>query len=192
MRKPTRVRSAILSVLQSAAVSCSTHDSTAAEALPQRSMKLAIIDQTQWHPYAAFDDPLPEHEPAMIQCGPAGFYLTPLSSRPKLEIDTAYCNYALLYAEALVPLSAGVELSFELRHFDLVAEQPAQAHVALFLDRTLDWETYIAIPSPAEVTTFSWHTQRAIHQGEPIRLHLHNHGQNTWVIAKLTASVIGE
>ena len=186
MRKQSRDRYMILGALQAAAVSCATADAETARNDNEQSTELAIVDQERWRAYPASDDPLPDHQPETIRCNSAGVYLTPLSIRPELEIETAYCNYPLLYSEALRSVARGAQVSFEVRHFELLSDQPAHAHVALFFDQTLTWETYIDIPSEPEVTLYSWRTEQELQVGAPVRLHLHNHGQNTWLIGKLT------
>jgi len=169
------------------AVGCVTRETSNAGQNPDQSLELPIIDQTHWHTYPVSEDPLPQHQPAQLDCSPAGYYLTP-SIVPELELDTAYCNYSLLSTDAVQSLAPGAQLRFALRHFELLADEPAQAHVALFFGDALVWETYIDIPAPAQVAEFSFRIQRALAKGDPVRLHLHNHGQNTWVIGKLTST----
>jgi hypothetical protein len=146
---------------------------------------IELIDHGQWREYPAAKDPLADHQPANVECGPAGWYVESAFEVPLLEIDTNYCNYAFLEHPSLSEVMEGDTIAFELRHYDLRASEPAEAHVAILFGDQMEWETHIPIPSDANVQTFEWPASRALLVGEPIRLHLHNHGQNTWVIASL-------
>ncbi len=154
-----------------------------------RRMEVALLDHGQWHAYPREADPLARHQPDAIDCGPAGWYVETDFEAPLLEIDTTYCNYALLETEVTHEVAEGDPITFELRHYDLRAPEAAEAHIAWSFGGELEWETTIAIPSDAAVRTFTWPATKARAPGEPIRLHLHNHGQNTWLIASLIASV---
>lgn len=126
----------------------------------------------------------------MIDCGPAGWYIEKnYFAHPLLEVDTNYCNYVLLEHPSLVDVAAGDSVTFELRHYDLDAPEPAVGHVAIFFGDDLQWQTEIPIPGMADALSYTWTATRALTRDEPIRLHLHNHGQNTWLVAGLHALV---
>jgi hypothetical protein len=144
-----------------------------------------LVDHAHWLSYPAEADPLPTHQPAMIACGPAGHYV----EQDWLELDSAFCNYALLWQPALIEVDAAAEITFELSHFDLTASEPARAHVALFFEDALAWETWLDIPSPADAVQISFLPPRALRHGAPIRVHFHNHGQNNYALGKVFAKV---
>lgn len=144
-----------------------------------------LLDHKSWHNFAAELDPLASHQPAVIECGIAGWFI----EREQLEVSTSDCNYALLEHPSLLSITAGTEVLLELWHFDLTAPEPAEAHVALLFGDALQWETLIPIPQPGNVQQVSFRATRALAAGEPIRLHLHNHGQNTWLLRTLHALV---
>ena len=162
-----------------------------ADAAPKQVMleEVELLDHTGWIEYPRSEDPLPSHEPERVDCGPAGWYVEPLLEAPVLEIDTRYCNYALLEHLAAVDVAVSDEITLELRHFDLRAPEPTQAHIAIVFDDAVEWETFIPIPSDASAQVYQWRARRALAAGAPIRLHLHNHGQNTWIVASLHARV---
>lgn len=151
--------------------------------VPRESVLL--IDHSHWQRYPVERDPLPDHEPAAINCGPGGYYV----ELDRLELDSSFCNYALISHPALVELDAQAEITFELSHFDLTASEPARAHLALFFDETLAWETWLDIPSAADATQITFRAPRALGQGAPIRLHFHNHGQNNYALGQVFAKV---
>lgn len=142
-----------------------------------------LIDHTRWRAYPAEEDPLASHQPPHVDCGPGGWYVEPAFEVPLLEIDTNYCNYVLLEHPLLVDLAEGDTVTVEVRHYDLRAPDPASAHVAIWMGDALEWETHVSIPNTAAVEIAHFRVSRARIAGELVRLHLHNHGQNTWQIA---------
>lgn len=145
----------------------------------------SLIDHQAWRTYAADLDPLPDHQPEELDCGLAGWFI----ERGFLEINTGSCNYSLLEHPSLLDMPKGAEVQFELWHFDLLAAEPATAHVALLFGDDVQWEAEIAIPQYGTVRNESFHATRALAAGEPVRFHLHNHGQNTWTLGNVTAFV---
>lgn len=154
-----------------------------ARELPRESVLL--IDHSHWQRYPVEQDPLPDHEPDAINCGPGGYYV----EQDRLELDSSFCNYALIAHPALVRVDAQSEITLELSHFDLTASEPTRAHLALFFDETLAWETWLDIPSPADATQITFRAPRALGQAAPIRLHFHNHGQNNYALGQVFAKL---
>lgn len=171
--------------LDSAAVEDSAlPDATEPDAAPV-TRELPLIDHAGWRSYDSALDPLQGHQPPSVDCGRLGWYI----ERGQLEISTVDCNYALLEHPSLLAIAEGTEVLAELWYFDLVAPEPAEAHVALLFGDALQWETLIAIPQPGNVRQVAFRATRALAVGESIRLHLHNHGQNTWLLRSMVAVV---
>jgi ABC-type glycerol-3-phosphate transport system substrate-binding protein len=155
---------------------------TAATGEPPEAQRL--VDHALWSTAQAADDPLAEHRPEPLECGIAGWY----EELGELEVDTNFCDYADLTQPALVEIAAGSQLALTFRHYDLTAAAPAQAHIALLIGGDLIWEELIDIPGPAAVRMGSATIQKNYPQGAPVRLHLHNHGQNTWILGLTTVT----
>jgi hypothetical protein len=128
-------------------------------------------------------DPLASHQPAEIRCGLTGFY----PERGELELDTSECNYLYLEQPAPHAVPAGSELQLVLRHYDLAAPEPAQAHVAILFGDSVEWEMTIDVPGAANAYEVTWRSSETLELLSPIRVHLHNHGQNTWILSSLSA-----
>ena len=156
-------------------------DAAEEDAAPLREVRL--IDHSSWHNYPVELDPLPDHQPAMIKCGLSGWFVEAGS----LEVDTANCNYLSIEHPAAEAVPAGTEIELELGHFDLLAPEPATAHVALLFESELQWEDFIDIPGPGNLERSRFRATRDLAAGESIRLHLHNHGQNTWLFGQVIA-----
>ena len=141
-----------------------------------------LIDHALWAPADPATDPLAAHRPPDPECGLGGWYI----ELGELEVNTAFCAYADLVQPALVPVPAGARLHLALRHYDLTAPAPAEAHAALFLGDALVWERLIPVPGPAAVYNDEVTLPAPAPLGAPVRLHLHNHGQNTWIFGPIT------
>jgi len=140
-----------------------------------------LIDHESWQRYDRSEDPLASEQPAEIDCGIAGFYV----ERGELEIDSTRCNYLLAEHPSLRAVTPGQRVQLEFRHFDLEAPEPAQTHVAILFKDQVQWELEIPIPQAAETIDTEFVVQTALAEGDPIRLHLHNHGQNMYTLAWL-------
>lgn len=134
-----------------------------------------LLDARAWQQTEAADDPAPDR-PQSVECGIAGWY----AEGEILEIDTNRCNYAALEQPVRIALAAGGTLHIDWYHFDLTSPEPFEAHAALYLDRTQQWERAVAVPGPGAVYAEQVVLQRAWPTGTTLRWHLHNHGQNSW------------
>lgn len=143
----------------------------------------ALIDQSLWIQSEAQDDPLAAHRPTQVNCSSAGWYVEIES----LEINTNYCNYLSLQQPSLVPIHEGHKIQLGFYHFNLTALDPGLAHVAVLVDGAPLWEQEIEIPGSAAVYSLEFAAPLSAPAGAQVVLHLHNHGQNTWVLQGLSA-----
>jgi hypothetical protein len=149
---------------------------------------VSLIDHAAWEPVPAQDDPMVDHRPATVDCGIAGWRV----EGEALELDTNFCNYAALRQPSLVAVDTCTPLRLDLYHFDLLAPEPAQAHVAMLIDGHVVWEKFIDIPGgpmayKAAVYEEEFISPIAAPVGAEVMLHLHNHGQNTWTLLDFKA-----
>jgi hypothetical protein len=144
-----------------------------------------VIDNQGWRRFDAAVDPLRSHQPPTIECLPSATFV----EYGSFEVDTTRCNYALSEHLAQRAVQVGSAVELELLHYDLIAPEPASAHLALLFGDALQWETTLPIPAPGGLVKASFRATRALSVGDPIRLHLHNHGGNTYVILSLEAAV---
>lgn len=156
-------------------------DATVPEPTDGAVSYLSVIDQSEWANYPPELDPLADHQPDPIDCGIAGWFV----ERGEIEVSTGQCNYVLVEHPAQVDIPKSGTLELEVLHFDLDAVEPATAHIAVLFDDEVQWEREIPIPSFAYVYKDTLQATRALSVGEPVRLHLHNHGQNTWKLSSL-------
>ena len=127
-------------------------------------------------------DPFPSHQPETIVCDPLGTH----EADGAFEVDTSYCNYALLTQELATDLPAGATLEVLLSHGPLVWTEPAEGHIALALDGIVVWERTISIPSDAWIYQDSVLLKQGAAAGSTWALHCHNHGANSWRLYDVT------
>lgn len=168
-----------VAVLGLAAFGCAAEE-------PQRATQLrTLVDHSAWASAELAADPLRAHQPESVVCGIAGWYV----EYGQLEIDTARCNYAWIEHPAQVAIPIGSQVTTVFSHFDLAAPEPADAHAAVLFGDAIQWETVVTIPQPGNALELAWEASVALEVGDPIRVHLHNHGQNFWSVASLMAHV---
>lgn len=73
-----------------------------------------------------------------------------------------------------------------LWHFELSADEPAEAHAALLVDGMPFFEERIPIPQVGGLISRQVRAARAIPAGTPIYFHLHNHGANSWSLVEVS------
>ena len=127
-------------------------------------------------------DPLASHRPEGASCEEQAIS----NEYDGVEISTADCSYAQLVQELRVDVAAGQRARIVAWHQELVAEEEAQAHLAVLIGSTVIWEQMPGIPSLAQ----SWDEELELPvdaaAGERVTLHLHNHGSNTWTLQSLS------
>lgn len=135
----------------------------------------ALVDDEAWQVQAPQDDPMPDHRPAIVECE-HGWY--PESGG--IEIDTGRCSYLSLEQPLLHALEPGDPLQLHVWWQALASVEPAEGHLALYVDDELLWEEHVPIPGPAAARTVNFESPLGAPAGATLTLHLHNHGYNTW------------
>lgn len=123
-------------------------------------------------------DPLLSHQPAEVECLMSSF----LMEQGGLEISTNSCNYAAIEFDAQHPLKAGDVLDVFAFHKGLWAPEPSTAHLAILIKDEIFWQTTATIPGDSEFFYYDAPITSDIEEGDPIHVHLHNHGINDWII----------
>lgn len=138
-----------------------------------------LTDPTQWVQRSAGGDPFPAHARAYEGCDFAeggSFY----EEAGVLEIDTGVCGYLVLEQPTLRAVAAGDLVEWTISHSDLLAEAPAEAHVAIALGDDVLWSWTTPIPTLSEVLVQRAAAPGRAPEGTSVRIHLHNHGDNRW------------
>jgi len=168
---------------EEAAQEASLFDSQATlETTSDTEERVSLIDANRWARAELSEDPLPSHQPPKIVCDPLGTHETDGA----FEVDTSYCNYALLTQDLAQDLPAGASVEVLLSHGPLVWTEPAQGHIALALDGQIVWERTVAIPSDAWIYQDVVTLKEDATAGSNWTLHCHNHGANSWRLYGVT------
>ncbi|MEQ9498047.1 MAG: hypothetical protein RIT81_14345 [Deltaproteobacteria bacterium] len=130
-----------------------------------------------WRITTAAEDPF-EDRPAAIDCIPQ----TVTVEGPALEIDTAACDYVTVVQPSVVDVRACDVLRATLAHAPLFFEEPAEAHVALYLGARALFDQRISIPADSDVYAIEVEAGEVIEAGTPVFFHVHNHGANNWFV----------
>lgn len=153
--------------------------STAAE---QDSVWRSLLRHDAWEPSTASQDPQSDHRPSDVSCN-GGWY----PELQGIEIDTSACNYLSLTQPLGAPLVEGDPIVLRMWWATLASIEPAQGHIAVFVDDALLWEEHVAIPGEAQALTEEFDSPLSAPEGASLTLHLHNHGYNTWNFNELSA-----
>lgn len=148
----------------------------------------SIIDHTLWEYVPLEDDPFKDYAPSEVLCPVSGYEVEGEGEDKILEVDTSICNFITLEQPLARALRAGDILEWSMWHLTLVFTEPAEAYVALTIGDHLIWEQTMPIPSPAAAYSRELDVPADIPQGAPIRIHLHNHGNNSWRFHRLAVS----
>jgi len=145
-----------------------------------------LVEPMLWQPQAAADDPFSDHRPDTVDCT---FGLGWLVEPRAIEVNTGTCTYGAFTQPTLAAIVKGAKISLSLYHFDLVAAEPATAHLAVLVGPHVLMEREIAIPGKANVYAIELVADFDLPEGSPVTFHLHNHGQNTWALDRLAVEV---
>ncbi len=127
-------------------------------------------------------DPLSEHRPDEVICTRLGWY----PEDETLEVDTSACNYLSIEHGLLEAVEPGDVLRLELWWQTLISLEPAEGHLALWIDGEQVWEERVTIPGNADARDVELTMDRSAPAGAPVVFHLHNHGTNTWRLRGLS------
>jgi hypothetical protein len=127
-------------------------------------------------------DPTPAHRDPESSCDPRGV----IPEEGVLEVNTNDCGYAVLGQPTLHPIAAGDTLELLMYHSALAAiDEPAEGHFSLWIGDALFWEVNVAIPAAAEIYLVPVTVDFDAVPATDVRVHLHNHGGNSWRIGHL-------
>jgi len=155
---------------------------------PTPTTEVSLIDHAKWQKVELKDDPWAANLPAEATCGAGAFK----AEAGALEFDTGVCNFITLQQ----PSQAAVESCDELRivfwHLPLYAGPKgadALAELRLGEHSLLKVEKPIPPEGAIEASFTPKHRlNTTIAAGTPIRIHVQNHGLNTWKLLSAVAA----
>jgi len=146
----------------------------------QTREKFQLTDQAAWREVQGSEDPF-STENIPSNCGPGGAKVEDTI----LEIETDICPYVSLSQATLGDIEIDDTIKFNLWHLVLVSDPPGEAHVVVALGQQYLLEKRIPIPSSEQIYPVAWEAKQAFPAGEPIYLHIHNHGYNSYRLSQI-------
>jgi hypothetical protein len=104
-----------------------------------------------------------------------------------VEIDTNLCSWVSVVADARHDVAAGDPVELLFFHSALVADEPAEAVMGVAIAGTELWTTTVPVPSASGFYAPELPSPIDVAEGDPIVLHVHNHGANTYQLGHLRA-----
>ena len=104
-----------------------------------------------------------------------------------VEISTGRCHEITLAQPCLLDINVGDRIRIIAWHSQLVSEDP-EPHEGVFMlamNDTLLWSETSPIPGGARSFDLTIESHVNIRAGEPVRLHVHNHGANAWNVLSI-------
>ena len=143
---------------------------------------VSLVNFDQWTLLDADRDPTPEHRSPDSSCAPRGV----IPEDGVIEVNTNDCGYALLGQPITHPIAAGDTVELLMYHSALSAlEEPTEGHFSLWIGDALLWELNVSIPAAAEIYFVPVTVDFDVDPATEVRVHLHNHGGNSWRIGHL-------
>jgi hypothetical protein len=144
-----------------------------------------LVDPSLWSAVAADEDPFTDR-PDSVDCPSSSWGVeVSESGETALELDTGVCDYASFSQDSLARVQAGDRVFVNWTHSDLTAEEPSQAHVAIWLGEVVLWDSVEPIPSTADETRYDLPVEIDVPVGTPVWIHVHNHGDNKWTFGEM-------
>lgn len=140
----------------------------------------SLVEATSWRLGTGADDPFTDG-PGAADCG-SGVMSIETAPRLAVELDTTVCDYVVITQPTGAKLGKNHVLEVDVGHGPLVADVPAEAHLAVAIGEHVVFDERIAIPSDANTLSRSVALGEEVPEGTPVVVHLHNHGDNTWAI----------
>lgn len=154
---------------------------------PDEPARQSLVDRERWEWVEDVDaDVFGGERPAGLVCDPVlGITQEMLDTELVLEIDTGFCDYATVRQPSLAAIAAGDVVELRLWHWELTTPAPAQAHLALAIAGTVEWETLVSSPAAAALVEAELEITRDVPAGAELQLHVHNHGANSYDLVSL-------
>lgn len=152
----------------------------------EETVRIGLVEADAWDVQPKNRDVFVDHRPEEVDCARETGWLV---EEGTLEVRTEFCNYLSLAQQSLLEIEAGTEMELALSHSELNFNAPSSAHLAVSIAGSTIWESTIAIPSEGNLLKETITLPVDVGLGDPIEVHLHNHGDNAWTIHSLDVFV---
>jgi len=186
MTRTTRpLTSYLVAILVGSAVSAAGCGDDAETSSPGETIAISLV-APRWSATAPEDDPFEAVTGRVSnQCSA----WQPVVEGSILEFSTRACDAMTVEAPLGVNLPAGTTLQLETTHAILTADAPSTGYLGLAIGDEVLVERDVPIPGPASAYTNAVVIERAASASDLIRLHVSNHGPNSWRFVSLQATL---
>ena len=130
----------------------------------------------QWVRIPLAEDPYLSEKKDDAECYPGAEVL----EGAVFEVNTTGCTFVSFQQPALEAGIEGQRIRFVHWHLDLWAPDVDKGVLALRIGESEVYRTEYDIPGLAEFVDAEWELEKAFDSGDPMVLHLRNHGINSW------------
>jgi len=146
-----------------------------------------LIDIEAFELVDAASDPFTDRPAEPFACAIDGHIVEVFGGVLVYSVYTDKCPYVTAMQPSLADVHAGEFLRVRTWHFALVASEPAEAHLVVGIDGpTGGIDELIPIPNDSKMISKSWRAPRDYPAGTPIYFHVHNHGNNEYLMIELS------
>jgi hypothetical protein len=146
----------------------------------------ALVRASDWAVVEEDDDPFLSERDADAECDPLGYAAEVYEGEMAFFVETAVCDYLTVGQAARLSVAAGDTLHLRVLHYELSAAEPGEAYLALAIDGEKIWDETVEIPKEAELFDVTFSAERAFAAGDLVVFHVHNHGDNNYVMLELS------
>lgn len=143
-----------------------------------------LVDASGWRALEPWEDPWFDERVGLESCSTH----LPIVEDAFLEFDTKRCSSFSVERGTLHDVRPGDRIDILLWHAVLLADAPSVGVVILEMAGEERWRLEVPIPSPPAYIAESFAVDFSMEVGDPIRLHVRNHGANTYTLGSLRVS----
>lgn len=149
-----------------------------------RSKAEPVIDNATWEAIPRDSDPFVTLMPeAVTSCLSPGV----TAEADGVEFDTGTCGFISAQAPLTSAIARGERVRMVLWHLALYADPPAKGVMVVRIGDDEVWRLEVDIPHLEQVYQPEFTASKSWPKGTPVRVHVHNHGANTWKLYRITA-----
>ena len=142
------------------------------------TVEIALVNAYDWSQVAMDSDPFRAERPDDASCA-SGFQV----EAGVFEVETDLCSWGTFQQPLLANVSAGTPLRIIAWHLPLWAPEPAEGVLRLQVGDQPIWELTVPIPLGAMLYDEEIPAPVDLYADDPVTLHIHNHGTNSWRFA---------
>lgn len=152
---------------------------------------VALGEPEGWRRVTGADDPFEGEGPPDADCDTEGIGVSVFQGQLTWDLRTELCPRTTVVQPLARRIRKGEPLTIRAWNFDLSADEPAEAVLAMAVDGEEIWRETIPIPSFAGPILGELPAPRSWPAGAPAAFHIHNHGPNSYHLLEWSVAPFG-